>query len=67
MSDEARRLEEAKSEALAAFASIAAIIDLAGEAGADGRAPSAESLRDDAVRHLSAALTMLGLRGGVKG
>jgi hypothetical protein len=55
MGDEARVLEEAKSEALAAFAAIAAIIDLAGEPETEEHTHAADSLRAAAVRHLSAA------------
>jgi hypothetical protein len=57
--DEARVLEEAKSEALAAFAAIAAVIDLQGEAGAPGQGRASGPLRDAAVRHLSAALEIM--------
>ena len=56
MGDEARVLEDAKSEALAAFAAIAAIIDLAGETETAEHALASDSLRAAAVRHLSAAL-----------
>ena len=59
MGDKARVLEEAKSEALAAFAAIAAVIDLSGEPETAEHAPAADSLRDAAVRHLSAALEIL--------
>ncbi len=56
MSDEPRVLEEAKSEALAAFAAIAAVIDLSGEPETAEQALASESLRAAAVRHLTAAL-----------
>ena len=56
MADEARALEEAKSEALAAFAAIAAVIDLSGEPETPEHAHASDSLRAAAVRHLSAAL-----------
>jgi hypothetical protein len=57
--DEARILEEAKSEALAAFAAIAAVIDLSGEPLDAERARAYDSLRASAVRHLSAALEVM--------
>lgn len=63
LAGETGRLEEAKSEALAAFAAIAAVIDLAGAGEADGRAQAAEALRGEAVRHLSAALEIMSGRG----
>ena len=56
MADQPHELEEAKSEALAAFAAIAAVIDLAGGAVTAEQARASESLRAAAVRHLSAAL-----------
>ncbi len=56
MSDDPRVLEEAKSEALAAFAAIAAAIDLSGEVVTAEQARASDSLRAAAVRHLSAAL-----------
>lgn len=56
MSEELRVLEEAKSEALAAFAAIAAVIDLSGEPETGEHALASDSLRASAVRHLSAAL-----------
>lgn len=59
MSEEARVLEEAKSEALAAFAAIAAVIDLSGEPETGGHAQASDSLRAAAVRHLSAALEIM--------
>jgi len=57
--DEPRKLEEAKSEALAAFAAIAAVIDLAGENVTPEQALASDSLRAAAVRHLSAALEIM--------
>jgi hypothetical protein len=57
--DETRVLEEAKSEALAAFAAIAAVIDLSGEAVTPEQTLAADSLRAAAVRHLSAALEIV--------
>ncbi len=59
MGDELRALEEAKSEALAAFAAIAAVIDLSGEPETADRALASDSLRAAAVRHLSAALEIM--------
>lgn len=59
MSEELRVLEEAKSEALAAFAAIAAVIDLSGEPETGERALASDSLRAVAVRHLSAALEIM--------
>ena len=59
MGDERLVLEEAKSEALAAFAAIAAVIDLSGEPVTTEHALASDSLRDAAVRHLSAALEIL--------
>ena len=59
MGEETRVLEEAKSEALAAFAAIAAVIDLSGEPVTAEHALASDSLRDAAVRHLSAALEIL--------
>ena len=52
-------LEEAKSEALAAFAAIAAVIDLSGESVTPEQAHAADSLREAAVRHLSSALEIM--------
>ncbi len=60
MGDEARALEEAKSEALAAFAAIAAVIDLSGGPAAPEHDSASDSLRAAAVRHLSAALKLVG-------
>jgi hypothetical protein len=59
VSDEAHMLEEAKSEALAAFAAIAAAIDLSGEPAAPEQHRASDSLRAAAVRHLSAALDIM--------
>ncbi len=65
MGDASRALEEAKSEALAAFAAIAAVIDLSGEPETDEHAHASDSLRAAAVRLLSAALeVMRRARGG---
>jgi hypothetical protein len=52
-------LEEAKREALAAFAAIAAVVDLSGEAVSPEQALASDSLRAEAVRHLSAALDIM--------
>jgi hypothetical protein len=57
--EEPRVLEEAKSEALAAFAAIAAVIDLSGEAGTAEQSRAYDLLRAAAVRHLSAALDIM--------
>ena len=59
MGDELRALEEAKSEALAAFAAIAAVIDLSGGLETAERALASDSLRAAAVRHLSTALEIM--------
>jgi hypothetical protein len=59
MSDLSRALEEAKSEALAAFAAIAAVIDLSGEPTTPEDSLASDSLRAAAVRHLSAALEVM--------
>lgn len=59
MGDEPRVLEEAKREALAAFAAIAAVVDLSGEAVSPEQALASDSLRAAAVRHLSAALEIM--------
>jgi hypothetical protein len=59
VADEPRVLEEAKREALAAFAAIAAVIDLSGEAASREQALATDSLRAAAVRHLSAALDIM--------
>ena len=59
MGDETHVLEEAKSEALAAFAAIAAVIDLTGEPETSEHALATDALRVAAVRHLSAALEIM--------
>jgi len=59
MGDESRVLEDAKSEALAAFAAIAAVIDLAGETLTAEQAHASDLLRAAAVRHLTAALEIM--------
>jgi hypothetical protein len=59
MGEESRMMEEAKSEALAAFAAIAAVIDLSGGVETAERALASESLRAAAVRHLSASLEIM--------
>ena len=59
MGDEPHALEEAKSEALAAFAAIAAVIDLSGEAVTPEQSRASDALRAAAVRHLSAALEIV--------
>ena len=65
MGDETRVLEEAKSEALAAFAAIAAVIDLSGEPETAEHALASDALRAAAVRHLSAALKIMSRAKGV--
>ena len=60
MGDEARVLEEAKSEALAAFAAIAAVIDLSDEPATAEQTRASDSLRAASVRHLTAALELMG-------
>jgi hypothetical protein len=57
--NESSALEEAKSEALAAFAAIASAIDLSGELETKEQTLASDSLRAAAVRHLSAALEIL--------
>ena len=59
MSEESRVLEDAKSEALAAFAAIAAVIDLSGEPATTEHAHAIEALRAAAVQHLSTALELM--------
>lgn len=59
MSDQSRVLEEAKSEALAAFAAIAAVIDLSDSPETAERSQASDSLRTAALRHLSAALDIM--------
>jgi hypothetical protein len=63
--DEPRVLEEAKREALAAFAAIAAVLDLSGESVSPEQTLAANSLRESAVRHLSAALDIMRRAKGV--
>jgi hypothetical protein len=65
MGEESRVLEEAKSEALAAFAAIAAVIDLSGDPIDAERTHASESLRAAAVQHLSAALEIMRRAKGV--
>lgn len=65
MSDESRALEEAKSEALAAFAAIATVIDLSGEPLTAEQVRASDELRAAAVRHLSAALEIMRRAKGV--
>lgn len=67
MGDEARVLEEAKSEALAAFAAIAAVIDLSGEVASAEQTRASDVLRAAAVRHLSAALEAMRRAKGFSG
>jgi hypothetical protein len=59
MGDEPQVLEEAKSEALAAFAAIAAVIDLAGELVSAEQTRASDLLHAAAVRHLSNALEIM--------
>jgi hypothetical protein len=59
LAEEPRGLEEAKSEALAAFAAIAAVIDLSGEAVSAEQSRASGELHAAAVRHLSAALELM--------
>lgn len=59
MGDESRVLEDAKKEALAAFAAIATVIDLSGTPETAERVVASDSLRAAAVRHLSAALEIM--------
>ena len=64
MGDEPSSLEVAKSEALAAFAAIAAVIDLAGGPATAEQSRASDALRAAAVRHLSAALEIMGRAKG---
>jgi hypothetical protein len=64
MAEEASKLEEAKSEALAAFAAIAAVIDLSGEPETTGHLSALDSLRAAAVLHLKASLEIMGRAKG---
>ena len=59
MAEELDGLEEAKSEALAAFAAIAAVIDLSGEPETAENRSALDSLRSGAVRHLKASLGIM--------
>ena len=59
MGYESRVLEDAKKEALAAFAAIASAIDLSGVPETAERVVASDSLRAAAVRHLSAALEIM--------
>ena len=59
MGEEPRMMEEAKSEALAAFAAIATVIDLSGGPATPEQHSASDSLRAAAVRHLSAALEIM--------
>ena len=65
MGDKTSALEDAKSEALAAFAAIAAVIDLSGEPENAEQLRASDSLRAAAVRHLSAALEIMRRAKGV--
>lgn len=67
MSDELHALENAKSEALAAFAAIATIIDISDEQSKLANAAMINSLRTDAERHLSVALAVIGRGKGGNG
>ena len=64
MAEEPDGLEEAKSETLAAFAAIAAVIDLSGEPLTAENRSALDSLRDAAVRHLEASLEIMGRAKG---
>ena len=59
MGEESRVLEDAKSEALAAFAAIAAVIDLSGGPETPERVLASDTLHASAVRHLAAALEIM--------
>ena len=59
MAEELDSLEEAKSETLAAFAAIAAFIDLSGEPETAEHRSALDSLRAAAVRHLEASLKIM--------
>ena len=67
MAEEPDGLEKAKAETLAAFAAIAAIIDLSGETGTAENRSALDSLRAAAARHLSAALEVMGRANGGDG
>ena len=64
MGNEPRALEDAKAEALAAFAAIASALDLPGEALTAEQTRASDSLRAAAARHLSAALELVGRANG---
>lgn len=65
MGEASRGLEDAKSEALAAFAAIAAVIDLSESLETAEHLQASDALRAAAVRHLSAALEIMRrTRGG---
>jgi len=67
MGEESHMLEEAKSEALAAFAAIAAVIDLSGEPRSAEQSQASDLLHVAAVRHLSAALDIMRRAKGLSG
>jgi tRNA threonylcarbamoyladenosine modification (KEOPS) complex Cgi121 subunit len=62
--EEQASLEEAKSEALAAFAAIAALTDLAGEPETSEHTSAISTLRASAVHHLQSSLEIIGLAKG---
>jgi hypothetical protein len=64
MGEETGALERAKAEALAAFAAIAALVDLSGEPETTEHNGATDALRAAAAGHLSAALRLV---GGAKG
>jgi len=64
MGDELRAPEEAKSEALAAFAAIASVIDFSDAPATQEQALAVGTIRAAAVRHLSAALEIVGRAKG---
>jgi hypothetical protein len=59
MAEEPDGLERAKSETLAAFAAIAAIIDLSGEPETAENRSALDSLRVAAVRHLKTSMEIM--------
>ena len=67
MGDEPSVLEESKSEALAAFAAIAAVVDLSGETVTPEQARASDALRAAALRHLAAALDIIRRAEGFSG
>ncbi len=67
MSDDARVLEEAKSEALAAFAAIAAVIALSVEVVPPEQTRASDAPRAAAVRPLSAVLEAMRRAKGFSG